>query len=142
MDVEGFVRACGSILPGDRLARHARLAPLTTFRVGGPADVLVDVRSASELSGVLQAAAQAQVPVLVIGGGSNLLVADAGVRGAVLRLADDDLPTRNPVRDNPVPGNPMWGSAGRSTPGRDTTTPGIGADDAYGPVRGEREPER
>ena len=44
---------------------------------------------------------------------------------AILRLADDDLPTQNPVRDNPVPGNPMWGSAGRAVPGRDMTTPGI-----------------
>jgi hypothetical protein len=58
----------------------------------------------------------------------RLRVRDAEVahESATLRLADDDLPTRNPVRDNPVPGNPMWGSAGRHTPGRDTSTPGIG----------------
>jgi hypothetical protein len=62
--------------------------------------------------------------------------AEVAHQSAILRLADDDLPTRNPVRDNPVPGNPMWGSAGRSAPGRDTTTPGID-DDAYGPVRGQ-----
>jgi hypothetical protein len=67
--------------------------------------------------------------------------ADVAHEAAVLKLADDDLPTRNPVRDNPVPGNPMWGSAGRGQPGRDTETPGI----AYpppiqpygGPARGQ-----
>jgi hypothetical protein len=59
----------------------------------------------------------------------RLRVRDAEVahESATLRLADDDLPTRNPVRDNPVPGNPMWGSAGRHAPGRDTTTPGLDA---------------
>lgn len=51
--------------------------------------------------------------------------ADVAHDAAVLRLADDDLPTRNPVRDNPVPGNPLWGSAGRAQPGRDMETPGI-----------------
>ncbi len=56
---------------------------------------------------------------------------------AILRLADDDLPTRNPVRDNPVPGNPMWGSAGRTAAGRDITTPGIDADGAHGSSRGQ-----
>jgi hypothetical protein len=53
--------------------------------------------------------------------------AEVAHESAILRLADDDLPTRNPVRDNPVPGNPMWGSAGRYTPGRDTSTPGLDA---------------
>jgi hypothetical protein len=64
--------------------------------------------------------------------------ADVAHESAILRLADDDLPTRNPVRDNPVPGNPLWGSAGRSVAGRDTTTPGIDANPPYGaPVRGQ-----
>lgn len=59
----------------------------------------------------------------------RLRVRDAEVahESATLRLADDDLPTRNPVRDNPVPGNPLWGSAGRTVPGRDTSTPGLDA---------------
>lgn len=60
--------------------------------------------------------------------------AEVAHEAALLRLADDDLPTRNPVRDNPVPGNPMWGSAGRHTPGRDTSTPGIDA--GYNPPYG------
>ncbi|MEZ5318436.1 MAG: UDP-N-acetylmuramate dehydrogenase [Vicinamibacterales bacterium] len=64
---------------------NAPLAPLTTFRVGGPADWLVDVETEAELAGVLAAAAGAAVPVTLLGGGSNVLVADAGVRGAVVR---------------------------------------------------------
>ena len=61
------------------------LGPLTTLRVGGPADRLAEPRSREELLGVLEAARAAGVPWLVIGNGSNLVVADAGVRGLVIR---------------------------------------------------------
>ncbi len=65
--------------------RDAPLAPMTTLRVGGPADRLVEPRSRAELIAALEAARQSVVPWLVIGNGSNLVVADAGVRGVVIR---------------------------------------------------------
>ena len=63
----------------------APLGPMTTLRVGGPADRLVEPRSRDELLAVLAAVREAEVPWLVIGNGSNLVVADAGVRGVVIR---------------------------------------------------------
>ena len=62
------------------MQRHAPLAPLTTFKVGGPADFLLDVdeRERAARRGVASRAAHG-VPVTVLGGGSNVLVADAGV---------------------------------------------------------------
>jgi UDP-N-acetylmuramate dehydrogenase len=72
---------------GDAAVRVAEpLAPLTTFKVGGPADYLVDVRDLEALRAVLAIGRDAALPVTILGGGSNLLVADAGVRGIVLRL--------------------------------------------------------
>lgn len=68
------------IIPGAPMSRY------TTFRVGGPADVLVDVAAAEEIPLALRAARRAGVPVTVIGNGSNLLVRDGGVRGLVLRV--------------------------------------------------------
>jgi hypothetical protein len=62
--------------------------------------------------------------------------ADVAHESAILRLADDDLPTRNPIRDNPVPGNPLWGSAGRGSAGRDTSTPGVGTYQGAKPPNG------
>jgi UDP-N-acetylmuramate dehydrogenase len=70
--------------PG-RLKREAPLAALTTLHVGGPADWLVDAHSVAELEGLLTAARGAGVPVTLLGGGSNVVVADAGVRGVVIR---------------------------------------------------------
>ncbi len=67
------------------LAVDAPLAPLTTLRVGGPADRLAMPRDRDELLAVLRIAREAQVPWLVIGNGSDLVVADEGVRGLVIR---------------------------------------------------------
>jgi UDP-N-acetylmuramate dehydrogenase len=61
------------------------LAPFTTFRVGGPADVLLETRTTQELIDAVRIARARQAPVRVLGGGSNLLVSDRGVRGLVIR---------------------------------------------------------
>jgi UDP-N-acetylmuramate dehydrogenase len=63
------------------------LAPYTHFKVGGPADLLVQPRSAAELAAVVRRCAAEHLPLRVLGGGCNVLVRDEGVRGAVLRLS-------------------------------------------------------
>lgn len=63
------------------------LAPHTSLRVGGPADWFLLARSAQQLAEALRWAADNGVPARVIGGGSNLLVADCGVEGLVVKTA-------------------------------------------------------
>ena len=63
------------------------LATLTTFRIGGPAKEYVEAGTEAELVEAVQSADAAGIPVLVVGGGSNLLVADAGFPGRVVRVA-------------------------------------------------------
>lgn len=72
---------------GDRARRNVPLGPLTTYRVGGPAAVLVVVASPEELAEVAWTVAADPVPTLVVGRGSNLLVADAGFAGLAVQLA-------------------------------------------------------
>ena len=77
-------------------ARHdVPLAGLTTLRVGGPARDLVEVTSSRELVEAVRALDAAGEPVLVLGGGSNLLVGDGGFDGTVVKVAtrgvDDDV---------------------------------------------------
>ena len=76
---------------GERVQRDAPLAPLTTFKVGGPADLFVAVASEEELRTAVQLAREHQSPLTVLGGGSNVLVADAGVRGLVLKLRNAEV---------------------------------------------------
>ncbi|MEV8179666.1 UDP-N-acetylmuramate dehydrogenase [Cellulosimicrobium funkei] len=61
------------------------LAELTTLRVGGPADRYVEAHSEAELLEIVRAADEAGEPLLVVGGGSNLLVGDEGFGGVVVR---------------------------------------------------------
>ncbi len=63
------------------------LAPLTTMRVGGPADRLVEMSTTAEIIETIREADTAAQPVLVLSGGSNLVIADAGFRGTVAHVA-------------------------------------------------------
>jgi UDP-N-acetylmuramate dehydrogenase len=83
--VSDFAAAMRIAFGADRLQAHAPLAPLTTFRVGGPADWLIEARNADEIAKALAIAREARMPATILGGGSNVLVADAGVRGLVIR---------------------------------------------------------
>jgi UDP-N-acetylmuramate dehydrogenase len=65
------------------------MAPRTSIRVGGPADLLVRPEDPADLVALLAACSARGVPVFCLGGGANLLVADAGIRGAVIRLPVD-----------------------------------------------------
>ena len=71
---------------GWQAAENAPLAALTTFRIGGPADLLVTVPDGRGAAALLAACRAADVPTLLVGNGSNLLVGDGGVRGVVWRF--------------------------------------------------------
>jgi UDP-N-acetylmuramate dehydrogenase len=70
---------------GIQLAADAPLAPLTTLRVGGPADRMATPADRDALLATLRLARDAEVPCFVLGNGSDLVVADAGIRGLVIR---------------------------------------------------------
>ncbi len=71
---------------GDRLRTGYSMASLTTFRIGGPAALYLELESDSDLAAAGHAALEADLPVIVVGKGSNLLVSDDGFPGLVLRL--------------------------------------------------------
>lgn len=65
------------------------LSSYTTFTTGGPADYLIEPFTESDISPVIRLLQKSLMPVTVIGGGSNLLVSDKGIRGSVVRIASD-----------------------------------------------------
>ncbi|MBW3668126.1 MAG: FAD-binding protein, partial [Actinobacteria bacterium] len=73
---------------GDRARRDVPLGPLTTYRVGGPAALFVEAQDDDDLAAASEAVRASGVPVLVVGKGSNLLVADAGFSGLALALGE------------------------------------------------------
>jgi UDP-N-acetylmuramate dehydrogenase len=69
------------------LQENIPLAPLTTFRIGGPARFFVEAKSVSEVQAAVAHARSKNLPLFVLGGGSNLVVADSGWPGLVLKIA-------------------------------------------------------
>ena len=83
-------------LVAERLRTNVPLAPFTTFKIGGPADVLYDATTADDLANAVGAARSAGVPFFVLGLGANILVGDRGVRGLVIRNTAGRLQFPNP----------------------------------------------
>ena len=69
---------------GDKVKENVSLAPYTSARIGGPADVLITAESADELARIIKLLWKLDLDFIMLGGGSNVLVSDKGVRGVVL----------------------------------------------------------
>jgi UDP-N-acetylmuramate dehydrogenase len=85
---ENLVHTLREAVGEERVRTNVPLAPLTTFHVGGPADVLVETHAEQELHMVALLARGVGVPVTVLGGGSNVLIGDRGIRGVVVLVRD------------------------------------------------------
>ncbi len=82
MNVAGFQSAVGILQAAIRL--NEPVARYTTARIGGPANVLVEAASAKDLKSLVVAARKWGLPITILGGGANVLVSDAGLRGLVI----------------------------------------------------------
>ena len=69
---------------GDKVKENVLLAPYTSARIGGPADIFVTADSAAELARIVKLLWKQEMPFTILGGGSNVLVSDRGVRGVVV----------------------------------------------------------
>src|SRR5499427_10155781 len=69
------------------IQQNVPLAPLTTLRIGGPARFFVEAREEDELLAAFAFAEERNLPLFILGGGSNALVADEGFPGLVVHLA-------------------------------------------------------
>ena len=85
---------------GDKVKENVSLAPYTSARIGGPADVLIAAESADELARIIKLLWKLDLDFIMLGGGSNVLVSDKGVRGVVVlnraksvRFHNGDQPT-------------------------------------------------
>jgi UDP-N-acetylmuramate dehydrogenase len=87
----------------DRVRRDEILAPYTTFRIGGPADLFYEPQTAGELAAAIQAARELDVSWFLLGTGANILVGDRGFRGLVIR---------NLARHMEVRGTQVWAESG------------------------------
>ncbi|OHW62057.1 UDP-N-acetylenolpyruvoylglucosamine reductase [Andreesenia angusta] len=88
MDKERILEKIESVVANGRVMVDEPMKRHTTFKIGGPADLLVEPSSIEEVEDVLNICRSEDIPVTVIGNGSNLLVRDGGIRGVVVKIAE------------------------------------------------------
>ena len=81
---------------GARVGRNVPLSTLTTFRVGGPADWFLEIGATADVVDAIGLARAHDVPVTLLGGGSNVLVRDGGIRGLVIRVRGGEIALDDP----------------------------------------------
>jgi UDP-N-acetylmuramate--alanine ligase len=87
MDPDTYAALTARVTPGTVLRQDEPLARRTTLRVGGTADIYVEPSLETDLAAVLKCCSERQIPFIVLGRGSNLLIRDGGIRGVVICLA-------------------------------------------------------
>lgn len=74
-----------------QILRDEKMSNHTSFKIGGPADFFVKIQDIKELKFVLEFASKNNIPITIVGNGTNLLVSDKGIRGIVLKIELVDL---------------------------------------------------
>jgi len=92
------VRELTARLDPAHLERSVTLAPYTTFKIGGPADLLYRARTPQELADAVTAAHELEIPFFLLGMGANILVGDGGFRGLVIRNEVEEIEALDGVR--------------------------------------------
>ena len=86
MDKDSFWGKISQAIPCDQILLNVPMKEHTSFKIGGNADIMVLPKRAEDIMSVIKICQEADVPYFVMGCGSNLLVRDGGIRGAVIKL--------------------------------------------------------
>ncbi|MCG0274822.1 MAG: UDP-N-acetylmuramate dehydrogenase [Thermosediminibacteraceae bacterium] len=105
MDKISFYKDLCKVIPQDRVKIDEPMKYHTSFRIGGPADIMVLPQNAEEIKKVVMLCKQKDVPIFIMGNGTNLLVRDKGIRGVVVKIAQN-------FNDIEVQGNLIKAKAG------------------------------
>ncbi|MBI5019389.1 UDP-N-acetylmuramate dehydrogenase [Candidatus Gottesmanbacteria bacterium] len=89
---------------GARLRENEPLARYTTFKIGGPADYFYEAQSKDEFAAAVSLARETGLPLSIIGGGTNLLIGDKGIRGIVIKNSSQNISIRG-IRGSMEPGS-------------------------------------
>lgn len=86
MDINRIVQLLAEKVPEGQILTHEPMKKYTTFKIGGPADIIVQPQNKEQLSAVLKVCRKEDIPYYILGNGSNLLVSDEGYRGIIIQL--------------------------------------------------------
>lgn len=88
MDIDTVYKELLEVIPQDHVLLNEPMKKHTSFRIGGPADIMVFPSELNHIRWSLSMSKKHQIPIFVMGNGTNLLVRDKGIRGIVLKIAE------------------------------------------------------
>lgn len=91
MDIEKTYIDLTKMLEDSNILKNESMSKHTSFKIGGNADILIKAKSIKDIKTILQYCKIKNIPLYVIGNGSNLLVKDNGIRGIVLKVEINDI---------------------------------------------------
>ena len=89
MQNEEFVQKLVSIAGKDGVSVNEPMANHTSFKIGGPADIMTYPGNSNQLVNIVKECVKSNIPYMVMGNGTNLLVSDKGIRGVVIKIYDN-----------------------------------------------------
>lgn len=100
MNIEEIYEQLKNVIPQTNIKLDEEMKLHTSFKIGGKADIFVIANNISEVRSVLEVAKTDNIPIIVVGNGSNLLVKDNGIRGIVLKINIDTIEIENEIESN------------------------------------------
>ena len=81
-----YIKEIEKIVSKDKIYENELMSNYTSFKIGGPAEYLIKIQTPEELKEILKIIKNQEVPLTIIGNGSNILVSDSGIKGIVLKI--------------------------------------------------------
>lgn len=91
MNIEKIIEEAGLKIASEKIKYNEEMKNYTSFKIGGPADCLIKIDNTEDLKEVLNLAQEKQIPLTILGNGSNVLISDKGIEGITLIIKIEKL---------------------------------------------------
>ena len=88
------IKKIQNIIPQENVYINEPMSKYTSFKIGGPAECLVRIKTLEQLKSILKYIYENSIQLTIIGNGSNILVSDDGIKGIVIKIEIDNCETR------------------------------------------------
>lgn len=91
MNIEKTIKQAGLKIPTEKIKYNEEMKNYTSFKIGGPAECLIKIDNTEDLREILKLAKEKQIPLTILGNGSNVLISDKGIEGITLIIKIEKL---------------------------------------------------
>ena len=90
IDIKELTKEINKYIPENDILTNEPMSKHTTIKIGGPADIYIKLRNVENIMPIVELAKEKDIPITILGNGSNILVKDNGIRGIVIKICDEN----------------------------------------------------